>query len=150
MNGSQGSRRGIISGGSSIGSRSSRASVREVGPRFRLVSGIPWVEGYLDIRIGADVTLNGITTLAGATVWEKPALEIGDDSYIGYQVTITVGPRVRIGRHVLIADRVSLIGYDGHPQDPVERRNHRPAPKRRMDGRLSSRTMPGSVRMQRY
>ncbi|MCG3115125.1 MAG: acyltransferase [Candidatus Manganitrophus sp. SA1] len=106
---------------------------REVGPRFRLVSGIPWVEGYLDIRIGADVTLNGITTLAGATVWEKPALEIGDDSYIGYQVTITVGPRVRIGRHVLIADRVSLIGYDGHPQDPVERRNHRPAP--REDGR---------------
>ncbi len=102
---------------------------REVGPRFRLVSGIPWVEGYLEIQIGSDVTLNGITTLSGATVWEAPALVIGDHSYIGYQVTITVGPRVQIGRHVLIADRVSLVGYDGHPKDPVERRMHRPAPR---------------------
>jgi acetyltransferase-like isoleucine patch superfamily enzyme len=102
---------------------------QEVGPRFRLVSGIPWVEGYLEIKIGSDVTLNGITTLAGATVWEKPTLVIGDDVYIGYQVTMTVGPLVRIGRHVLVADRVSLIGYDGHPKDPVERRNHRPAPR---------------------
>ncbi|TAK07118.1 MAG: acyltransferase [Candidatus Manganitrophaceae bacterium] len=102
---------------------------REVGPRFRLVGGIPWVEGNLDIRIGSDVTINGITTLAGATVWEAPALVIGDHSYIGYQVTMTVGPRIEIGRHVLVADRVSLVGYDGHPKDPVERRNHRPAPR---------------------
>lgn len=102
---------------------------REVGPRFRLVSGIPWIEGDLNIRVGSDVTVNGITTFAGATVCEAPALIIGDHSYIGYQVTITVGPRVEIGRHVLVADRVSLVGYDGHPKDPVARRNHRPAPK---------------------
>ncbi len=102
---------------------------REVGPRFRLIGGIPWMEGSLDIRIGSDVTLNGITTLSGATVWGTPTLQIGDHSYIGYQVTITVGPSIRIGRHVLVADRVSLVGYDGHPKDPVERANHRPAPR---------------------
>lgn len=102
---------------------------RKVGDRFCLVNGIPWVEGHLEIEIGNDVTLNGITTLAGATVQEKPALYIGDGSYIGYQVTITVGPLVKIGRNVLIADRVSLIGYDGHPLDPVARANHQPAPK---------------------
>lgn len=102
---------------------------RKVGDRFCLVNGIPWIEGQLDIYIGDNVTLNGITTLVGATVQEKPSLYIGDGSYIGYQVTITVGPLVKIGRNVLIADRVSLIGYDGHPLDPVARANHQPAPK---------------------
>ncbi|MBI3802524.1 MAG: acyltransferase [Nitrospirae bacterium] len=101
----------------------------EVGPRFCLVGGVPLVEGHLEIRIGSNVTLNGITTLAGATVWDQPTLIIGDQSYIGYQVTITVGPLVQIGRHVLVADRVSLIGYDGHPKDPIDRMNHLPAPK---------------------
>lgn len=102
---------------------------REVGDRFCLVNGIPWIEGHLDIYIGEKVTLNGITTLSGATVWEKPSLYIGDGSYIGYQVTITVGPMIKIGRNVLVADRVSLIGYDGHPLDPIERMKHQPAPK---------------------
>src|SRR3569832_2167793 len=102
---------------------------RKVGDRFCLVNGIPWIEGQHDIYIGDNVTLNGITTLAGATVQEKPSLSIGDGSYIGYQVTITVGPLVKIGRNVLIADRVSLIGYDGHPLDPIARANHQPAPK---------------------
>lgn len=105
----------------------------EVGPRFCLVGGVPLVEGHLEIRIGSNVTLNGITTLAGATVFDRPTLVIGDHSYVGYQVTITVGPLVQIGRHVLIADRVSLIGYDGHPKDPIARMNHLPAPKK--DGR---------------
>jgi acetyltransferase-like isoleucine patch superfamily enzyme len=102
---------------------------REVGDQFCLVNGIPWIEGYLDIYIGKKVTLNGITTLSGATVWERPSLYIGDGSYIGYQVTLTVGPLIKIGRNVLIADRVSLIGYDGHPLDPILRMNHQPAPK---------------------
>ncbi len=102
---------------------------RKVGDRFCLVNGIPWIEGHLDIYIGDKVTLNGITTLSGATVWEKPALYIGDGSYIGYQVTITVGSMIKIGRNVLVADRVSLIGYDGHPLDPVRRAQHQSAPK---------------------
>lgn len=106
-----------------------RSICREVGERFCLVNGIPWIEGHLDIYIGKNVTLNGITTLSGATVWERPSLYIGDGSYIGYQVTMTVGPIIKIGRNALIADRVSLIGYDGHPLDPIQRMNHLPAPK---------------------
>ncbi|HLG21716.1 MAG TPA: acyltransferase [Candidatus Manganitrophaceae bacterium] len=102
---------------------------KEVGRKFRLINGIPLIEGHLDIYIGQNVTVNGITTLSGATVCEKPALYVGDGSYIGYQVMISVGPCVKIGRHVLIADRVSLIGYDGHPQDPVQRLRRLPAPK---------------------
>jgi acetyltransferase-like isoleucine patch superfamily enzyme len=102
---------------------------KEVGEHLYLVNGIPLIEGHLDIYVERDVTINGVTTFSGATVWDRPSLYIGTGSYVGYQVSIAVGPLVKIGRHVLIADRVSLIGYDGHPQDAIDRSKGRPAPK---------------------
>ncbi|MBU1568075.1 MAG: hypothetical protein KJ630_20930 [Proteobacteria bacterium] len=45
---------------------------------------------------------------------------------MGYQLIIDVGCDVVIGNNVIIADRVTIRSYDGHPADPTKR--HLPAP----------------------
>jgi acetyltransferase-like isoleucine patch superfamily enzyme len=99
---------------------------RKVGKRLYLVGGIPLVMGHLRINLGDDVTLFGATTLIGAKVFENPTLTVGNNTYIGYQLLIDVGCDVTIGNNVLIADRVTIRSYDGHPTDPSKR--HLPAP----------------------
>lgn len=99
-----------------------KSRCERVGRNFNLQGGIPLVMGHLRIRIGDNVRISGVTTFTAARLAEEPVLEIGDHSYVGYQVTITVGARVSIGRHVLIANRVLVAGDDGHPADPVARR----------------------------
>jgi acetyltransferase-like isoleucine patch superfamily enzyme len=45
-------------------------------------------------------------------------------------VQIVVGSEVSIGAHVLVANRVVMNGYDGHPLDPLARsRNEPPGPE---------------------
>jgi len=105
-----------------------RSICREVGGSLRLIGGIPLVVGELNLRLGKGVTIHGVTTLSGATVYSDSTLRIGDHSYIGYQVTISVAQEVIVGSNVLIADRVWICGYDGHPMDPRQRRAGRPAP----------------------
>lgn len=94
-----------------------------VGRGLHIEHGIPMVAGHLRIRLGDYVRINGVTTFSAAPRADDPVLEIGDHSYIGYAVTISVGSRVRIGRHVLVASRVLIAGDDGHPLDPIERRS---------------------------
>lgn len=100
-----------------------RSRCESVGRGFRLEGGIPVVIGHLKIRLGDDVTIDGTTTFSAATRSEGPVLEIGDRSYVGYGVQISVGARVSIGRDVRIAARVFLAADDGHPLDPVLRRS---------------------------
>ena len=80
------------------------------------------IMGHLRVRVGDDVRINGTTTFSAAVRAQQPLLEIGDRSYIGYQVTIAVGSKVAIGRHVLIANRVFLCADDGHPLESEARR----------------------------
>lgn len=81
----------------------------------------------MTIEIGEEVTIFGKTTFNGTKVVDKPTLEIGDHSYIGYQVGIYVGSNVSIGSNVLISNNVSIFGEDGHPIDPILRRNNPPS-----------------------
>jgi len=94
-----------------------------VGVRLHLDGGIPLIIGHLRLRLGNDVRISGTTTFSAATRADEPVLEIGDHTYVGYQVGISVGARVSLGRHVLVANRVFLAGDDGHPLDPVARRS---------------------------
>ena len=56
-------------------------------------------------------------------------LSIGDHSYLGYGTQLVVGSTIRIGSHVLIANRVLMNGFDGHVIDPIARaRNEQPGP----------------------
>lgn len=45
-------------------------------------------------------------------MWAPESIEIGDHSYLGHEVNIETN--CRIGRHVLIANRVALVGRRDH------------------------------------
>jgi acetyltransferase-like isoleucine patch superfamily enzyme len=95
---------------------------RECGKRLYLTGGIPVVLGGLKLKIGDDVILDGVSTLIGAKVFDEPTLTVGNNTHLGYMLTINVGRDVTIGANVLIGDRVTIMSYDGHPTNPVERR----------------------------
>ncbi|ODS33236.1 MAG: galactoside O-acetyltransferase [Candidatus Scalindua rubra] len=104
-----------------------KTQCKNVGKGLYLINGIPLITGNLTIEIGEEVTIFGKTTFNGTKVVDKPTLEIGDHSYIGYQVGIYVGSNVSIGSNVLISNNVSIFGEDGHPIDPILRRNNPPS-----------------------
>lgn len=103
-----------------------KARCTSVGKNLNLIIGIPSILGNLKLVVGNNVTLHGVATFSGAKVFDKPTLSIGDNSHIGYQVSISVGCNVDIGKNVLIANRVTIMNYDGHPVNPSAR--HLPAP----------------------
>jgi len=96
------------------------------GQNIRLEKGIPQIFGEPVIRIGDNATLSGTTTFCAAKTHPAPTLEIGSNAHLGYQLTVLIGNRVEIGRHVLIADRVHIFGHDAHPKDPFERAANEP------------------------
>lgn len=103
-----------------------RMSCRTCGSHLCLIDGIPPVH-HLELYVGHHVTLHGTSTLAGAKVFERPRLVIGDRSHCGANFTVSVGADVIIGRDVLIANRVSIYAYDHHPLDASERCAGKPA-----------------------
>jgi acetyltransferase-like isoleucine patch superfamily enzyme len=98
-----------------------RMSCTEVGKGLILYEDMPKLLGSLDIRIGSRVTLSGAQVWMSGGPGRKNQILIGDDSYLGHAVQVISGSRVSIGRHVLIANRVVLNGYSGHPLDPLRR-----------------------------
>lgn len=84
-----------------------------IGRRVRLV-------------VGTNVRIEGDMTILGGHVFDSPEFKIGDDTYLGYQTQVFVGDRIEVGSNVLIANRVTLLGYDSHPIDPVDRAANEP------------------------
>ncbi len=106
-----------------------RLQCESVGAGLLLFEDMPKIMGNLRVRIGDRVKLNGGQVWIAAGSGAPRGLEIGDDSGIGYGAELIVGESITIGRHVMIASRVSLMGYDGHPLDPYARaRNEPPGP----------------------
>lgn len=103
-----------------------RLQCAAVGKGLVLYENMPKIIGNLRIRIGARVHLNGEQVWIAGGTGEERLLEIGDDAYIGYRTEFIVGPSIKVGNHVMIANRVSFIGYDGHPLDPYARARHEP------------------------
>ena len=75
---------------------------------------------------------------AAPPVRATPVLEVGDNVDIGWQTTIAVGRRSRLGNNVRIAGRAFLAGYPGHPLDAADRAR-RPARHRRPSRRHRAR-----------
>ena len=98
-----------------------------VGKNLRISGGLPLLMGNpVRLRVGNNVALCGVMTIVGSKLVVSPVVEIGDDTYLGYQVTIVSGRGVHIGHHVLIANRVFIAGDDSHPIDPAARMRHAP------------------------
>lgn len=104
-----------------------RLSCTNCGDGLRLVGGIPSVYGDMELSVGQKVTLHGSTGFFASKVFAHPRLTIGDRTHCGSFFNVSVGAGVHIGNDVLIANRVTLVAYDGHPQDAEQRRRGLPA-----------------------
>ncbi len=103
-----------------------RMQCASVGPGLLLLEDMPKIIGNLRAVLGARVRLNGEQVWIAAGDGTPKTLEIGDDTGIGHRTEFIVGTTITIGRHVMIANRVSLLGFDGHPLDPLARARHEP------------------------
>ncbi len=104
-----------------------RLSCHRCGSGLQLLEEQPKLLGNLRVELGDNVCLAGNQTWIAAGNPTEKQLLVGDSSYLGYGVVVSVGNRVEIGKHVLVADRVRFSGSDGHPLDPLARARGEPA-----------------------
>lgn len=92
------------------------------GKHLYLYSGMPQVISPLEIKIGRNCRISGISTFSGR--WcstERPQLIVGDNVDIGWQTSIAVASKVILEDNVRMAGRAFLAGYPGHPINPQAR-----------------------------
>jgi acetyltransferase-like isoleucine patch superfamily enzyme len=106
-----------------------RARCARVGKDFTIVQALPLITGNLEIHIGDHVTIDGTNTFAANRVYESPRLKIGDHTFIGWHVTISVAKEVTIGQHCLIGVNVLIADNDMHPLNSQDRRQNTAVPK---------------------
>ena len=96
-----------------------------VGRRFRIErgggDGIPALVGNLEIHIGDDVRMMDRITLAGVGAGPPGRLTIGDGTYLGPQLLISVARDVTIGKRALIGAHM-ITDNPGHPMGDLARR----------------------------
>lgn len=103
-----------------------KVQCESVGPGFMLTGGLPFILGHPRIILGTKVRMHGGTMIAAAHAAERPVLEVGDGSYLGYGLTFRLAQRISIGRQCIIADEVFITDTDGHPLDPNKRAKGEP------------------------
>ncbi len=103
------------------------AYCKECGPGLRTGSFIHFVQGQGDLVLGSNVWLDGKSTITfAASFSERPLLEIGDNTAVGHETFFVVGKRITIGKNCNISGSTMIFDSNGHPSDPVARRNHEP------------------------
>ena len=98
-----------------------KVQCERVGPGFMLSGGLPFVLGSPRLILGTGVRMHGGTLIAAAHAEERPVLEVGDETYLGFGLTFRLAQRISIGRQCIIADGVCIHDTDGHPLDPARR-----------------------------
>jgi acetyltransferase-like isoleucine patch superfamily enzyme len=99
-----------------------KAYCRQHGRRVRTGVYIPWVQGAGNIIVGDDVLIDGKCGVFFASRFsDAPTLEIGDGTIVGHNCAFTIGKKISIGRHCLIASDVWLFDSSGHPMDAEAR-----------------------------
>jgi carbonic anhydrase/acetyltransferase-like protein (isoleucine patch superfamily) len=98
-----------------------RMACKKVGTGVLLYENMPKMLGSLEIVLGDRVTLSGEQVWMSGGSGKTNQFVVGNDTYLGYALQVVSGSIVTIGNHVLIANRVVLNGFDGHPLDPLRR-----------------------------
>lgn len=99
-----------------------KANCQSCGKQLKIDIRGPQMSSNLKIKIGENVTINGVNSFFSASINEKPELIIGDNTIIGFQANISVAEKVVIGNHCLISTRVAIMDNSNHPIDPDRRR----------------------------
>jgi acetyltransferase-like isoleucine patch superfamily enzyme len=104
-----------------------KSQIKGEKKRLKLYSGIPLILGNLEITLGNDVNLSGITTFCGRFSDKRiPKLIIGNNVDIGWQNSFSIGDEIIIEDDVKLAGKVFLAGYPGHPIDMIDRAKNKP------------------------
>jgi acetyltransferase-like isoleucine patch superfamily enzyme len=99
-----------------------KSRLKSCGKGFYLYSSMPMVLGKLEIAIGDNTRMSGLSTLCGRSCSAQiPQLIIGNNVDIGWQNTITVGKKIVIEDNVRLAGKVFLAGFPGHPLNAKNR-----------------------------
>lgn len=110
-----------------------KSQCEKVGRNFKIIrgtlQGIPYISGRLILLIGDNVTFHSVITFSGNKVFNNPILKVGNNTYIGSRVSISVAKEITIGNNCYIADNIIIRDNDGHPIDVVERRNNKSVAK---------------------
>ncbi|OAN16817.1 acetyltransferase [Photobacterium jeanii] len=98
------------------------SQLKHAPKQVQLYSGMPQLLGQLDVDLGEQCRISGVSTWCGRA-WsaQSPQLIIGHNVDIGWQNTLAVGDRIQIDDNVRLAGRVFLAGFPGHPFDPQAR-----------------------------
>jgi acetyltransferase-like isoleucine patch superfamily enzyme len=99
-----------------------KAYCAQYGQGVRTDVFIHWVQGKGEIILGDHVLLDGKSTFGFTSRYaDRPTLQIGDHTYVGSGCTFSVGRRITIGRHCLLAGGVWIADSNGHSTDPAAR-----------------------------
>lgn len=102
-----------------------RYRCKSVGKNFILFGEIPFITGTGEIVIGDNVEICGkCTFFTGGNICPDSKLHIGNNTFLGFNVQISVGKHVSIGNNVLIAASVRIADNDGHPVSPLRQSMH--------------------------
>nr|WP_245763735.1 acyltransferase [Pseudoalteromonas denitrificans] len=104
-----------------------KSQVKGKKQNLYLYSGMPQILGHLDITLGENVRMSGVTTFCGRVFSvDKPQLIIGNNVDIGWQNSISIGTKVILEDDVRLAGKVFLAGFPGHPIDNDARAQGKP------------------------
>jgi len=79
--------------------------------------------------LGKNVTVHSRSSFSAGKVFNNPIFEVGDNTYLGPGLSISVAKKISIGTNCHIASDVTIMDNDGHPLDPTKRANHEPIEK---------------------
>ncbi len=109
-----------------------RSRCKKVGNGFnyiKLQQGFPYLSGNIQIFLGENVTIHSRSSFTSSKVFDCPNLTVGDNTYLGPGLSISVAKQVLIGNNCHITSDVSIADNDGHPLDPICRAAHKPVEK---------------------
>ena len=90
------------------------------------IDGLPFVHGHVEVHIGDDVCLGGAVMIISGTLHDNPKVVIGNNSQLGWNVSISVCKEVIIEENVRISFDCRIADGDGHPREADLRAAHKP------------------------
>jgi acetyltransferase-like isoleucine patch superfamily enzyme len=90
-----------------------------------VIDKMPFISGHVDVHVGNNVWLGGLTILSGASQ-ERPQFIIRDNAEIGWNVVVSVSQEVLIEEYARVSYDCRISDNDGHPREADLRAAHKP------------------------